>query len=1349
MPTQIQYYNSSPSVTGILQPQNAPGTFGAVRPKDVYPAATVPRIRPSTGFQFRDISPPRGKPVWSDFRKSGVWTNSLRRSKVSLHHRPVESVLSKRAPFAARTMSANSGGYRYKNGHVDTLTTYSSMNDPHLYDYYAKKFGLQVNTHPSTSKRAFSAPSSRSQAGFTAVKKVVYKVVVKTGDKKQCGTSARVYIQMKGTKGKLNKMQLYKKLGPDKAAEFKFTKGSTNTFKVYGPDIGDIKNITLEHDGLEQHQAWYVDEVFVTNTNRDKTWHFPCRRWFSLYHTDCQLSRTLTPSRKSSTHLLDGKPGDHTGRKTLLLLSRTAFERTKTDVFRVKTNNVGPIKKIRIEHDNTGLNAGWYLDRVIVTDMNRPHLRFYFPCNNWLSKEDGDGLYVRDLLGSLNPMDVPKINKYIARVFTGSANGSGTDADVFLNLFGDNGDTGERRLDNDRDNFEKGAEDKFTIDAPNLGKLRKITIGHNNKGGSAGWFLEKVIIEDIGNKAIYEFPCSRWFAIDEDDGKIQRDLLVGGSEATGIVYSVSIMTGDIRGAGTNSKVHVMLHGSKGLKNSGKLFLEGGEFERARIDIFNIEIAALLSPLSRVTIGHDGRGVSSGWYCEKVVVYCPFTGIEQTFPCGRWLDVDEGDGLIERELYEMVSLRQRRQKKLPWSIWIWTSDMKNAGTDANILFQIYGEKGKSDEIRLDNKSDNFEAGQIDKFMIELPDLGIFYKLRIWHEKRNAFSGWHLNKVTMLKTLTKEKYTFKCGRWLDPNEDDCEIVRELPAEGPLVVNVLPVIKYRVTVFTGNVSGSGTDANVFLCLFGDLGDTGERFLIDCKNNVNKFEKGNGDEFIIEAVTLKKVRRVRIGHDGKGGGCGWYMDKVLVKEEGQPDSEAIEFPCDRWFDRNEDDGHIIRELVPIGDSQNLRSISYHFHIRTGDISGASSDSRVFVKLYGEKGDTIKQFLLVSDNDLADNFERARVDSFTINTIDIGKINKLLIGHDNVGIRAGWFLASVVVEVPAHGKQYMFPCNRWLCRDESDGKVEIEVYASEVIDIEKLVNYEVIVTTGNVRGAGTNANVFMQLFGDQGKTEETILRSRSNDFERGAVDIFKIEALPVGKILKIRIGHDGTGFGDGWFLETIELKRIGVQMLPVASPPDKKKKQPNKKKKSSKEEEADLQAQEVVESYKFECNRWLARGECDGEVVVELLPQDTELEAWIQDVIQAGLETDRFRMHYPAGICLLEAALTDNTCCCRMSLRSLLRVTDCSMRWLSNHHTSSGGSVPLHSRGRIEVLIPRSPDMNTAVINAQTKPRFVAEDNPVSVRSVQFRCSKHHSKKGAIVRIKGTVRPNVAQPND
>uniref|UniRef100_M3ZSE1 Lipoxygenase homology PLAT domains 1 n=1 Tax=Xiphophorus maculatus TaxID=8083 RepID=M3ZSE1_XIPMA len=839
--------------------------------------------------------------------------------------------------------------------------------------------------------------------------------------------------------------------------------------------------------------------------------------------------------------------------KVHLASSRNAFEKNKTDVFRIKTQNIGPIKKL----------ASWFLDRVVVTDMIRPHLRFYFPCNNWLSREEGDNLFVRDLLGSLNPMDVPK----------------------------------ERRLDSDKDNFERGSEDKFTIEAPNLGRLRKITIGHNNRGSSAGWFLDKVMIDDMGNKEIYEFPVNRWFAMDEDDGKIQRDVLVGSMQPM-IIYNVQVMTGDIRGAGTNSKIHMVMHGSKGLKNSGKIFLEGGAFERALIDTFNVEICELISPLSRVTIGHDNGAVGAGWYCEKVVIYCPFTGIEQTFPCGMWLDEDEGDGLIERELYEMVSLRQKKQK-YPWSLWIWTSDIKGAGTDAQVFLQIYGEKGKSDEIKLENNSDSFEQGQLDKFMIEMPDMGRLLKLRIWHEKRNPFAGWHLLQVTLLKTLTMDKYSFECGRWLDINEDDNEIVRELPATGALI--------YRVTICTGNVSGSGTDASVFLNVIGDLGDTGERLMFMSKNNVNKFEKGNHDEFLIESVFLGQVRRVRVGHDGRGGGCGWYLDKVLVREEGQPESSATEFPC-FWLDRNEDDGQIIRELVPAGDGVRL-FVGYHIAIKTGSVNGASSDSKVFVKLYGEKGDTDKVILAVSDNDLRNYFETARTDIFTLDTYDIGKINRLLIGHTNEGLRAGWFLDSVQISVPVHGMQYMFPSHRWLCKDEADGKVEVEIYPSEVLEIEKVINYEITVVTGDMRSAGTNADVFCQIYGDEGKTEILALKSRSNNFERGTTEIFKIEALDVGKIYKIRIFHDGKGIGDGWFLEMVDIKRLTMAMVQIEVKKEETTKKEKKKDKKKKKEEVEIieELQEVVETFTFACSRWLARDEEDGEIVVELLADSNE----------------------------------------------------------------------------------------------------------------------------------------------
>uniref|UniRef100_A0A3Q3FUX6 Lipoxygenase homology PLAT domains 1b n=1 Tax=Labrus bergylta TaxID=56723 RepID=A0A3Q3FUX6_9LABR len=870
--------------------------------------------------------------------------------------------------------------------------------------------------------------------------------------------------------------------------------------------------------------------------------------------------------------------------------SRTAFEKAKTDVFRIRTHNVGALKKIRIEHDNTGMNASWFLDRVVVTDVIRPHLRFYFACNNWLSKVSGDGLYIRDLLGSMDPMDMPKYNKYAVTVFTPDLKGSGTDADVFINIFGELGDTGERRLDNDKNNFEKGSEDKFTIEAPNLGKVRKITIGHNNKGSSAGWF---VIVDDMGNKIVYEFPINRWFALDEDDGKIQRDILVGGSQPTGIVYNVQIVTGYIRGAGTNSNIHIVMHGTKGIKNSGKVFLEGGKFERGLTDIFNVEIAALLSPLSRVTIGHDNDGVSSGWFCEKVVVYCPFTGIEQTFPCSKWLDEKEGDGLIERELYEMVSLRQKRQKKHPWSLWIWTSDIPGAGTDAAISFQVYGEKGKSDEMRLDNKTDNFEQGQVDRFIVELSDLGTLTKLRIWHEKRNPFAGWHLSKATLMKTLTKEKYTFPCERWLDTNEDDNEVVRELAATGQQVAE-------PVTVCTGNVGGSGTDASVFLNLIGDRGDTGDRQLVNCKNNVNKFEKGNLDEFLVEAVAIGQVCRVRIGHDGKGGGCGWFLDKVVVREDGQAEAQAVEFPCNRWLDRNEDDGQIVRELLPFADGQRLYNVGYHIAVKTGDVPGGSSDSGVFVKLYGEKGNTSKMLLVVSANNLGNYFETGRIDIFTVETFDIGQINRLMIGHTNEGMRAGWFLDSVQILVPVHGKQYMFPSHRWLDDCEADGKTEVEIYPSEILEMEQLINYEVTVVTGDVMFAGTNAKVFIQIYGDKGKTEVLTLESRSNNYERNTTEIYKIEAKDVGKVFKIRIGHDGSGIGSGWFLETVDVKHLIMALMPKEKKKeDKKKKKKKKKDEEDEEEEGEEEMQEVVLTYHFPCSRWLAGGEEDGELVV------------------------------------------------------------------------------------------------------------------------------------------------------
>ena len=92
----------------------------------------------------------------------------------------------------------------------------------------------------------------------------------------------------------------------------------------------------------------------------------------------------------------------------------------------------------------------------------------------------------------------------------------------------------------------------------------------------------------------------------------------------------------------------------------------------------------------------------------------------------------------------------------WQVSVFTADERSAGTDANVLLVIYGTNSdgtsiKSDEVRLENKGDNFEVGQVDKFTIETIDVGKPYKIRVAHDNSGSFPGWKLDRVSYIKFL----------------------------------------------------------------------------------------------------------------------------------------------------------------------------------------------------------------------------------------------------------------------------------------------------------------------------------------------------------------------------------------------------------------------------------------------------------------------------------------------------------------------------------------------------------------------------------------------------------------------
>ena len=60
--------------------------------------------------------------------------------------------------------------------------------------------------------------------------------------------------------------------------------------------------------------------------------------------------------------------------------------------------------------------------------------------------------------------------------------------------------------------------------------------------------------------------------------------------------------------------------------------------------------------------------------------------------------------------------------------------------------------------------------------------------------------------------------------------------------------------------------------------------------------------------------IEKIRIGHDNKGMTPGWHLDRVEVrrlKEDGET-STTYTFPCKRWLAKDEDDGSVVRELIP-----------------------------------------------------------------------------------------------------------------------------------------------------------------------------------------------------------------------------------------------------------------------------------------------------------------------------------------------------------------------------------------------------------------------------------------------------
>ncbi|PNJ80633.1 LOXHD1 isoform 11 [Pongo abelii] len=508
--------------------------------------------------------------------------------------------------------------------------------------------------------------------------------------------------------------------------------------------------------------------------------------------------------------------------------------------------------------------------------------------------------------------------------------------------------------------------------------------------------------------------------------------------------------------------------------------------------------------------------------------------------------------------------------------VWTGDVVGGGTDSNIFMTLYGINGSTEEMQLDKKKARFEREQNDTFIMEILDIAPFTKMRIRIDGLGSRPEWFLERILLKNMNTGDLTMFYYGDWLSQRKGKKTLVCEMCA----VIDeeeMMEWTSYTVAVKTSDILGAGTDANVFIIIFGENGDSGTLALKQSAN-WNKFERNNTDTFSFpDMLSLGHLCKLRVWHDNKGIFPGWHLSYVDVKDNSR--DETFRFQCDCWLSKSEGDGQTVRDFACANNKihHELEETTYEIVIETGN--GGETRENVWLILEGRKNRS-KEFL-VENSSRQRAFRKGTTDTFEFDSIYLGDIASLCVGHLAREDRfipkreLVWHVKTITITEMEYGNVYFFNCDCLipLKRKRKYFKVfEVtkmtESFASKVQSLVP-VKYEVIVTTGYESGAGTDANVFVTIFGANGDTGKRELKQKMrNLFERGSTDRFFLETLELGELRKVRLEHDSSGYCSGWLVEKVEVTNTSTGVATI-----------------------------------FNCGRWLDKKQGDGLTWRDLFP--------------------------------------------------------------------------------------------------------------------------------------------------
>ncbi len=101
----------------------------------------------------------------------------------------------------------------------------------------------------------------------------------------------------------------------------------------------------------------------------------------------------------------------------------------------------------------------------------------------------------------------------------------------------------------------------------------------------------------------------------------------------------------------------------------------------------------------------------------------------------------------------------------YTVWIHTGEQNLAGTDSNIFIQLSGDAGQTEFVHLPPQDlFAFESGSVDKFVLDVPDVGELRQCCLRHDNSEGDSGWYVAEVRVAHNASGRQWRFVFGQWL---------------------------------------------------------------------------------------------------------------------------------------------------------------------------------------------------------------------------------------------------------------------------------------------------------------------------------------------------------------------------------------------------------------------------------------------------------------------------------------------------------------------------------------------------------------------------------------------------------